>query len=269
MISDSDIEHVENTGSTTQKNASTEEKTSTPKTKKKDKDATDSREMINKLMSRADNIEELRKKMFESSENKNPQEKKVDKFVDYLKTQLLDIPQNCWFQFTVECMELVDKYTEETQLPSFNTGYSSGSYSHTMQASQSSSNYGHNTHGQSGGNYTKRSQYGVTPRHFGSQMYGGAATTNPRNESIQASTGYSSSQSISTTPISPLLMPSGNVGQASSTYSAHSGAMYSQLTAPTAGKSMSTGCSHSSAVSSVSTDNDDLPGFNENLFNTA
>lgn len=267
ITSDSDIEITGNTTPNKPQPSNT-----TPQSKKKGQDKSETREMIDKLLERADNIEDIRKKMSDATDNRSPHQKKVDKFVDYLKTNLMEIPQRAWFNFTVECMELIEKYTADDmeQLPPFPSGYASGNSSsyHTNQGATGGANYGY-SHGHVGGSYSKRSSCAVTPRHFGSShMYGGSTVTNPRNEAIQAATGYQASQSISTTPISPPLVPSGNVGQASTSYAGSSGNMYSQLTAPIAGKSI-TSSNQAGSVASRNNESDDLPGFNEGLFDNA
>ena len=113
---------------------------------------------------------------------KSAHQKKVEKFVEYLNTQLLEIPQRCWFNFSVECMELIDKCCVEDSdpLPSFSTGFAPN---YNMQAAQGASNYGY-SHGHATTSYSKRSHYAATPRQYGSQMYGGASATTGRNEPL-------------------------------------------------------------------------------------
>ena len=83
------------------------------------------------------------KEFADSNKNKSPHQRKVEKFVDYLNTQLMDIPVHCWFNFSVECMEVIDKYTSyqpaEDNLPQSNNAC--GSRSSFMQAKGGDYNY--------------------------------------------------------------------------------------------------------------------------------
>ena len=211
-------------------------------------------------------MEEFRKKLSDGQDKKSPHEKKVAKFVDYLNAQLLEIPPRVWFNFTVECMELVDKYTAEEELPSFSTRYNPYNY-HSSQGAQGSS-YGYQNQGHSsnaGMNYSRRSHYAAVPRQYSSHSYGGSTCAAPSNEPLQAASAYNTSHSINTTPISPPLAPSGNVAETSGNYSATNTPMYSQLTAAAAGKSLVSSSATTAGVQ-VNTDDDDILTFNEQLF---
>ena len=92
---------------------STEEKTPKKKTPKKPKTSNDSNsEILKKILDRADKVAEDRKNLTTPKSN---QELVVQRFTGYMNTQLQQIHPNVWFEFSTECMKLVNNYVQRSR----------------------------------------------------------------------------------------------------------------------------------------------------------
>ena len=89
---------------------SPEEKTPKKKKPKKPKTSNDSdSEILKKILDRADEVAEDRKNLTAPKSN---QELVVQRFTGYVNIQLQQIQPNVWFEFSIECMKLVNNYVQ-------------------------------------------------------------------------------------------------------------------------------------------------------------
>ena len=89
---------------------SPEEKTPKKKKPKKPKTSNDSNsEILKKILDRADEVAEDRKNLTAPKSN---QELVVQRFTGYVNIQLQQIQPNVWFEFSIECMKLVNNYVQ-------------------------------------------------------------------------------------------------------------------------------------------------------------
>lgn len=92
-----------------------------------------------KLLQRADDLEKYRKSL--ETPKATPHEKAVDQYVQYARTQMLLIPQESWFRFTVENMQMIQHFVtgrQNRQLGGDLSRYSPGqAQKHDLPYSQS------------------------------------------------------------------------------------------------------------------------------------
>lgn len=62
------------------------------------------------LISRADDLAEMRRAMSAPPKTRTPHEEQVYGYVSYLPTQLLKIPENLWLNFTMDMTNLIQSY---------------------------------------------------------------------------------------------------------------------------------------------------------------
>ena len=92
---------------------SPEEKAPKKKTPKNPKTSNDSNsEILKKILDRADKVAEDRKNLTAPKSN---QELVVQRFTGYMNTQLQQTHPNVWFEFSIECMKLVNNYVQRSR----------------------------------------------------------------------------------------------------------------------------------------------------------
>ena len=220
------------------------------------------------ILKRADNLEMMRKELMQAEKKKSPAKSprlfKVAKFVEYLNSQLPDIPEHNWYNFTVDCIGLVEKYCVDDQ-PS---QYSSGCSSYTSGVEGGSYSYSHSDTA-----YNRRHNYAVSAvssRQYSSSMLGGGTFTTPRNEPVQAATGFqagnaNNSKNAIYTPISP---PHSSTEDASinQKYLPGNTRMFSSFTQAITGKDLHKNKSVPATPTLSDTGTQDLPNFSDDLF---
>ncbi|XP_032884410.1 uncharacterized protein LOC116977772 [Amblyraja radiata] len=85
---------------------------STPTATEVEEEEGSQQELIKTLMQQATEAREARQAM---TQPQTPHEKAVDTFLGFLKTELLKIPENLWFNYSVSAMTMAHKFSQSTQ----------------------------------------------------------------------------------------------------------------------------------------------------------
>ena len=226
------------------------------------------------LIARADSVAKLREDFTQQQKNKSPHQKKVEKFVDYLNTQLLEIPQAYWFNFSIECMELIEKYLnyEPTQSLQFsqhvNPSVSSRSFAHS-RSGNSNTNYQDQSSFHSGSTFNRnQSEAAAAPRQVAGTSYGGSTSTSTRNEPLQSSnSAFKCAPGNYLTPVSPPLQGSNFEEAGLPLNTGGSQPLFSHLTLGMAAKQV-VSCSGLTITTNTISENvsPEVTGFSEDLF---